>query len=253
MFRSALLAAAACALVLAGLATDGSAQPAFTLQGFVGQNTTTPAPMVQVVLLEAASQRPLATAQTNFFGKYSFKGLPPGEYVVRIAEVTRPVVLLDRDVRLDIDLSVKGGVMDYAAGAAAQAGTTSAGATGGAAPAGPHDAQLAQQIAGVWWGYSGSTERRIGLCPGGVFRQFSESSYSGRGTDSLGSQTMAWGAASQGGGSGQWTISGDTQSGTINIVYQNGRNAAMRYRQIGDPGCLNIGGHKLCRTSRSCD
>ena len=34
---------------------------------------------------------------------------------------------------------------------------------------------------------------------------------------------------------------------------QNGRNAAMRYRQIGDPGCLDIGGHKLCRTSRNCD
>lgn len=221
----------------------------YTIQGFVGQSSTMPAPMTQVVLLDAASGRPLATAQTNFFGKYSFKNLPPGQYALQAGEVTRVVVVVGENVRLDIDLSAKGGVMDYAAGAAAAA---AAGGTG-AAPAGPHDPNLAQQIAGVWWGYSGSTERKIGLCPGGVYRQFSESSYSGRGTDSLGNTTMAWGSASQGNASGSWTISGDTQSGTIHVTYSNGRTAALRYRQVGEPGCLDIGGSRLCRTSASCN
>jgi len=155
MFRFPIPGAAFSVLALAclvGMAPEASAQPAFTLQGFVDQNTTTPAPMVQVVLLDAASQRPLATAQTNFFGKYSFKALPPGEYLLR-----------------------------------------------------------------------------------------------------SGDQTLAWGTASQGGSSGNWTVSGDAQRGTIHLVYKNGRSSTLRYRQFGDPGCLEVDGSKLCRTSRSCD
>ncbi|MBE0618204.1 MAG: hypothetical protein IH608_09805, partial [Proteobacteria bacterium] len=113
--------------------------------------------------------------------------------------------------------------------------------------------QLQQQIAGVWWGYAGSPERKLGLCPGGAYREFRESSYSGSSSDSLGNQTMAWGTASQGGGSGTWTISGDTQSGTIHVTYANGSTNALRYRQIGDPGCLDFNGSTLCRKSATCD
>jgi hypothetical protein len=244
--RGATVTVAGAAMAAAAAGTDDG----YTIQGFVGQNSMTPAPMVQVVLIDAATRRPLATAQTNFFGKYSFAKLPPGQYTLQVADVMRQVVVVNQSVRLDIDLSAKGGVMDYAAGAAA-AGAASAGA--GAAPTGPHDPTLAQQIAGTWWGYSGSTERKIGLCPGGAYRQFSESGYSGRGSDSLGNPTMAWGTASQGSSTGTWTISGSTQSGTIHVSYSNGRSAALRYRQIGDPGCLDIDGNRLCRTSKACE
>ncbi|MFH2011245.1 MAG: hypothetical protein ABIJ37_00850 [Pseudomonadota bacterium] len=117
---------------------------------------------------------------------------------------------------------------------------------GGSTPAGPNDASLQRQIAGVWWGYSGSTERKIGLCPDGSYREYTESSYSGS------SKEMSWGTANQGGGSGRWTINGTTQSGNIYVTYSNGRSATIRYNQIGKPGCLSFDGNTLCRTSANC-
>lgn len=112
---------------------------------------------------------------------------------------------------------------------------------------------LQQQIAGVWWGYSGSTERKIGLCPDGSFRQYTESGYSGRMSDSGGYQTGAWGTANQSSGSGSWNIEGNTEAGTIYVRYQNGSTAAIRYRQVGARGCLDFDGNRLCRTSATCD
>jgi hypothetical protein len=109
---------------------------------------------------------------------------------------------------------------------------------------------LARQIAGVWWGYAGSTERRIGLCPGGTYRDYTESSYSG---GSYSNQGVAWGSASQRGGQGNWTIQGDTQSGVISVRYNNGDTTSLNYHQINDPGCLDINGNTLCRTSATCE
>ena len=120
------------------------------------------------------------------------------------------------------------------------------------APAGPNDPQLQKQIAGTWWGYSGSTERKIGLCPDGSYLDYTESGYSGRMHDSGGYQTGAWGAASQSGGQGQWTINGSTQSGTIHVRYADGSTANVQYRQINDPGCLSFDGNTLCRNSANC-
>lgn len=125
---------------------------------------------------------------------------------------------------------------------------------GGAAPqqqAG--NASLGRQIAGVWWGYAGSTERKIGLCPDGSFRQYTESGYSGQMHDSGGYQTGAWGSASQNSASGSWNIEGNTQTGTIRVRYRDGSSAAIRYRQVGKPGCLDFNGSLLCRTSASCE
>jgi len=51
--------------------------------------------------------------------------------------------------------------------------------------------KLANEISGIWWGYSGSTERKIGLCPNGRYQDYSESSYSGSSKDSLGIQAPA--------------------------------------------------------------
>jgi hypothetical protein len=126
------------------------------------------------------------------------------------------------------------------------------GGAGAVAPTGPNDPNLQRQIAGLWWGYSGSTERSIGLCADGTYFDSRESSYSGRGFDSGGNQTMAWGAASQGGGQGRWTISGDTNAGMIHVSYANGSTANIAYRQIGDPGCLSFDGNTLCRKSAAC-
>lgn len=231
-------------------APSGSPETGYTVQGFVGQNSVTPAPMIQVALLEAGTARPVATTQTNYFGGYSFAGLPPGNYVLQVEQVQRQVMITTQGVRLDIDLSARGGTMDYATGAVAP--PTGSGSGKAVAAAGPNDPQLQQQIAGVWWGYAGSTERQIGLCPDGTYREYRESSYSGRSSDSLGNETMAWGSASRGRGAGRWTITGDTRAGTVHVTYDNGKTAAIPYRQIGDPGCLDFSGSTLCRKSATC-
>lgn len=127
------------------------------------------------------------------------------------------------------------------------------GGAGTSAPPGPNNPQLQQQIAGIWWGYAGSTERKLGLCSNGRYQDYTESGYSGHGYDAGGNETLAWGSASQGGGSGQWTINGDTQSGTISVTYSNGSTASIKYRQVGEPGCLDFNNARLCRTSASCE
>lgn len=118
---------------------------------------------------------------------------------------------------------------------------------------GVDSATLQAQIAGVWWGYSGSTERKIGLCPGGRYMDYTESSYSGRGYDSGGNETHAWGAASQGGNQGRWTIQGNYEQGTITVQTVSGEQFTLDYSQVGEPGCLNINGSRLCRTSATCN
>ena len=90
-------------------APSGSPETGYTVQGFVGQNSVTPAPMIQVDLLEAGTARPVATTQTNYFGGYSFAGLPPGNYVLQVEEVQRQVLITNQSVRFDIDLSARGG------------------------------------------------------------------------------------------------------------------------------------------------
>ena len=121
-----------------------------------------------------------------------------------------------------------------------------------AAPAGPNDPDLQRRMAGQWWGYSGSTERTIGLCANGDYFDSQESSYSGQSTDQYGDQTMAWGQAGQGGGQGRWTISGDPRSGTIHVAYGDGSSRNIGYRQIDDPGCRSFDGNTLCRKSAAC-
>ena len=116
--------------------------------------------------------------------------------------------------------------------------------------AGVDSSKLASEISGIWWGYSGSTERKIGLCPNGRYQDYSESSYSGSSKDSLGNPSTSWGSASQRGGSGSWAIKGNYQEGIISVRYSNGNTATIQYRQCGEPGCLLFNGHKLCRSER---
>lgn len=116
-----------------------------------------------------------------------------------------------------------------------------------AAPGAVESSELARQIAGKWWGYSGSTEKQIGLCPNGYYHDYSESSYSGNSYDSSGNQTSGWGTANQNSGSGTWSIQGDFQQGVIYVRYNSGNQVSIRYQQTGESGCLFFNGSKLCR------
>lgn len=101
-------------------------------------------------------------------------------------------------------------------------------------------------FAGHDWGYSGSTETSLTLCPSGVFLEASESSYSGSSRDSLGNQTGAWGVANQRGARGNWSIQGDGRQGTIQFAYPSGNRASAASRQAG-AGCYSLNGRTLCR------
>ena len=90
-----------------------SPQDGFEITGFVGKSPVIPAPNETVMLLDGAGARRLNSVVTNFFGKYTFGHLPPGEYILMIGEIKKQVYVQDRDVRLDIDLSAPGGGMDY--------------------------------------------------------------------------------------------------------------------------------------------
>lgn len=245
-----------CALLLSSCATvpAGSAETGYAIHGFVGKDSQTPAGGATILLINGETGQALQTQDANFMGKYKFSGLEPGHYQLKVGGIVQDVVIGAENVRRDIDLSAPTGLMNYAeAGMKDLAGQLTAAATGGAAPAGPNDTKLAAEIAGTWWGYSGSTEVKIGLCPDGSYADYTESGYSGSMHDAGGNQTGAWGSASQSGGRGTWAIQGDYQSGTISVRYNDGRTAAMSYRQGSEKGCLVIDGRQLCRTSAQCE
>jgi len=219
------------------------------ISGFVGHSSMQVAPNMTVKLIKGDSGHIVDIDETNFFGKYSFADVSPGYYKLQVGNITRELMIKSsgEDKRIDIDLSAASGAMDY--GKEAKAMDNQARGAASAKPVN-NNQTLANQIAGVWWGYAGSTERRIGLCPGGAYRDYTESSYSG---GSYSNQGVSWGSASQHGGQGSWSIQGDTQSGVISVRYNNGDTASLNYRQINDPGCLDVNGNILCRTSATCD
>jgi hypothetical protein len=249
----------ALALLLAMSATLVLAQDKkklYKVSGFVGKSTSEAAPGVGVVLLHADTEEIIGTDQTNFFGKYTIKNVPPGVYVLRVEKVQRTLGVKDKNVRLDIDLSAEAGIMDYAKTGVtminkeneekAKAGGGGAEGAAPGEPPGPSDPQMMQSIAGEYYSYSGSTERKVMFCPNGAFFDSRESSYSGTGSDSLGNQTMAWGQASQSQGAGQWSIQGNPQSGTITLVYKSGKRVNMRYQAGPEKGCFKFDGTLYC-------
>ena len=88
------------------------------------------------------------------------------------------------------------------------------------------------------------------LCPGGIFYDSRESSYSGINTNSLGNETASFGAASSNAGNGKWSIQGNRQSGTITFSYKGKGLRKEQYRSIGD-NCFMIGGVKYCYKGRA--
>ncbi len=243
------------------LAQEKTKAKVFKVTGFVGKSTSEAAPGVSVVLIHKDSGDIVGTDQTNFFGKYTLKNVPPGVYILQVEKLQRTLGVKDKNVRLDIDMSAEAGIMDYAktgvaminkeneekAKAAAQGGAPG-GAQGGTPgePPGPTDPDMVKAIAGEYYHYSGSTEKKVMFCPDGVFFDSSESSYSGTGSDSLGNQTMAWGNASQNQGSGQWVIQGNAQSGTITLSYKSGKRVALKYQAGPEKGCYKFNGTVFC-------
>ena len=114
-----------------------------------------------------------------------------------------------------------------------------------AADAGPTDPALAQWIAGEYYSYEGSTERKLMLCPGGIFYDSRESSYSGTNYDSLGAETSSYGAASASAGNGKWAIQGTRQSGTITFSYKGKGVQKVEYQVMAD-NCIRIMGIQFC-------
>ena len=217
----------------------------YKVSGFVGQSTQAAAPNVMVTLIHKDSEEVVGSDETNFFGKYTIKNVPPGVYVLQAGKVQRILAVKNKNVRLDVDLSAEGGIMDYVKTGVAQINAKKTGGGPGGSP-GPSDPQMAQTIAGEYYSYAGSTEKKIMFCPEGTFFDSSESSYSGTGADSLGNQNLAWGAASQNQGSGQWAIQGTPQSGTITLVYKSGKRVQVKYQAGPEKGCYSFDGTVFC-------
>lgn len=249
-------------LVLAGafvLAPESStgAQNTYEVSGFVGKSSTEAASRVVVKLIDPESGKALDMTTTGMFGKYKFKDVKPGLYVLQVGDVKREVLVKTKNVRADVDLSAKDGVMrtftteklieGMGQGGGGSTGGESKGPEAAGPAAGPNDVKLQEAMAGAYWGYQGSTEVKLALCGNGRFYENSESSYSGRGYDGGGNQTMAWGTANQRGNNGRWSAQGSQQQGTLNLVYSGGRAVPVRFRAV-DRQCFNFDGRTLCRT-----
>ncbi len=224
-------------------AKDKKSKDAFKVSGFIGASSTSAAPGVNVVLIDKATGKPVDSVSSNFLGRYKFSDVKPGTYIVKCEKVEREVTVVAKDIRMDIDLSATSGVMDYGKGAAQQAAASSSGSSGGAAPpVGPSDTALQQAMAGEYYSYSGSTERKLMLCANGSFFDSRESSYSG----SFGTDQGNWGAASASAGSGNYSIQGTEESGTIQFSYKNGKKSTARYQSTGERGCYSFDGQTFC-------
>jgi hypothetical protein len=106
----------------------------------------------------------------------------------------------------------------------------SAGPSAGNQAGGSSDTDLMRYFAGEWYSYSSGstisggagTERKMTLCPNGLYRDSSEFSASGGG----------WGAASGQAGWGRWTIQGDKVQGVIIVTSPNGQSKRIAYRVV---------------------
>ena len=250
---SATIFIAVFAMALSGMADSPSkkAEKTYKIHGFVGESSTVAAPNRTVTLFNADSNTALANTNCNFFGKYSFKKLPPGHYLVKVGEKAMEVYLIDKDVRLDIDLSAKDGTMNYAAGAAAQAAKPTGRKGEATSSAQPGDADLAKLFSGKYYSYTGGStlsggggsESQIAFCPDGSYFENYESGYYGSGQ---------WGQAGQSRTSGSWSIQGTIESGTITITYANGKQETVQYQTTGEQGCYKFDGRLYCYNG-ACD
>ncbi|MFZ5980171.1 MAG: carboxypeptidase-like regulatory domain-containing protein [Candidatus Zixiibacteriota bacterium] len=242
------------AMALSGLADPSSKkeEKTYKIHGFLGESSTTAAPNKTVTLFDADSNKALANTNSNFFGKYAFKKLSPGHYLIKVGEKVIDVYLIDKDIRLDIDLSAKDGTMNYASGAATPAEKPTEKKSAETPPGQPDgDAELAKQFSGKYYSYTGGStlsggggsESQIAFCPDGSYFESYESGYYGSGQ---------WGQAGQSRASGKWSIQGTIDSGTITITYASGKQQAVQYQTTGERGCYKFDGRLYCYNG-ACD
>ncbi|MBT3204561.1 MAG: carboxypeptidase regulatory-like domain-containing protein [Gammaproteobacteria bacterium] len=221
------------------------------IHGFVGQNTTMPASGATVKLIQGSTGQVVDIVQTNFFGKYKFKSLNSGYYKIISGEITREVMLKKKDIRLDIDLSAKGGSMNYAKDGMKDLmdAISGKGTARNATTSGPNDPNLQKYMAGSYFSFSGGgygshggSSNSLTLCPDGRFSRSSESGYSGN-TSGGG----AWGTANQGGNRGKWTISGNKMNGKITLFNSDGSKNSFKFQDCSQEssGCFYFDGIKF--------
>ena len=234
----------------------------YKIKGFIGKSTQEAASGELVTLVDANTGRKLDQVSSNFFGKYSFSQLPPGKYKVRVGQITRDVLLRNKSIRLDVDLSAPGGKMDHKKNAmtwlsktlAAKlqpSSTDSAGSGGSTGPVtrdasgwpppyqkptgsvSPDDSSpknLLYKFAGRWDSATSNTLHNIYLKPNGSFEDSYEAGYSGQFADQGGFQTGNWGTTGNEQAGGRWTIQGTLRQGTITLIHRNGKRTNYRYQ-----------------------
>jgi hypothetical protein len=243
----------------------GNPAKGYKIQGFIGKSAQEAASGEQVTLVNASTGQRIDQVTSNFFGKYSFSQLPPGKYEVRVGKISRDVLVHNRNIRLDIDLSAPAGKMDYMKDATTELSKTlapksqpsSTGSEGSIGPVGTtapvtRDASgwpppyqrptgnvsledsspgnLLYKFAGRWDFVSSNRLHNIYLKPDGSFEDSYEAGYSGQFVDQGGYQTGNWGAANNEQAGGRWTIQGTLRQGTITLIHGNGKRTDYRYQ-----------------------
>ena len=106
------------------------------------------------------------------------------------------------------------------------------------------DTSLMAYFAGEYYSYSGSTERKLTLCPNGYYAYYTESSYGGNFSDGYGNNTGNWGAGGNNGSKGRWQVVGNKTSGTFVFITQSGERDERSY-QVVERGVIVIDGVKF--------
>ena len=220
----------------------------FKIYGFVWADFERGAMNFPVQLYNKKTGKMVGMCKTNVFSRFKFKNIPPGEYVLKAGKFVKEVKVVNKNVKVDFNLSAPDGLMHHGDRFVYNASKELEKATTGGDP-GKTNPELVRWIAGEYYSYQGSTERRLMLCPNGTFYDSSESSYSGSSSDSYGNETSSFGAASSNSGSGRWAIRGNKQSGTITFCYKGKECNTVKYFTMKD-NCFKINGITFCYKGR---
>lgn len=231
----------------------GDPQSGYAIYGFVGKAVEIPAAQAKVMLLNGNTNQSIGVEITNSLGHYQFLGLPPGLYIVQVNDKQLPVLLKEKNVRQDINLSSADGSMDYfghylnkaasLTGSAESSGTTGQIAKDNSGWPPPYHRppgtstwedsspeKLLYKFAGRWDSATSNTLHNIDLKPDGSFEESYEAGYSGQFVDHGGYQTGNWGATGNEQTTGRWTIHGTLGQGTLTLSYRNGKRTDYRYQ-----------------------
>ncbi|MEW6520051.1 MAG: carboxypeptidase-like regulatory domain-containing protein [Thermodesulfobacteriota bacterium] len=251
----------------------GSPETGYAITGFVGESSQIPAPNETVFLLDGQTEKPLASTGTNFFGKYTFSGLPPGLYILQVRHIKWGVLIKEQSERLDIDLSAPDGKMNYLANHQLKQATETAplqpqpgqatavqreaGLTGAG---GSSDNNLQQLLLSSAWcsfsfkggsQYSGTSTSRVRFFADGTYSlgSRSEGSYTGQTMDEYGNRRpdgSFYGSQADSGADGRWEV----VRGQLFMAEGNGAmepvDLLIKYNANGSPVLVGEG-KEYCR------